>query len=229
MRTKCLSGLVTLLLLLAVSDAAGLSVFVDNFVVLEYEDQFSGEKLISLRSGMKEFQFEFILSKSERVPYVSLDSLLSMDSMFVNFLLFPNKPEIEHVYVRDKSSFIRYSCSFYDVFKYDSSHVWILHNMEWLMEADFTLRVSKANACHDELLPDNNEKSLLLTRRRDAFGKEVFVFKRCLQNSWGYYLVTYVKGFGRIGYEYPMEGISFSLSRINLHGIEEYFETHNSH
>lgn len=211
-------------LLLNVNSVFGSSVFIDQYLLLEYQNVLTSKSSFYLKSSINEFNVEFLIDKSESISEVDKDSLISLDSLIVTFNQHLTNSLKINVFVKDSLGYKMYSCHFFEILKFTGNQIYRFESSEWILEADFSIRISKDIDCGNGLQLDQDK--LLLAGITKEYGKEIYEFKKCVSSSLHHYLVWYIQGFGFIRYEYPTEGIKYKLVKINHQSLEDYFKSH---
>lgn len=213
-----------------INHAKAMDILLNNYIILEVHESFFDTKSFALKVSKKEYDFEFLILKSEKIVSINQDSILNFDSLTEDTLinLFQSKNLTSNTFnivIKDKNAYIRYSCANTNIFKYSMNKAYILVKGDWQLEADFSLPLTGNEDCHYDIIP--NIDTLILTRITNQFDKKIFEFKKCVPNSMEYYLVQYIEGFGRVQIEYPTEGTDYIIVKINNLSLEQYFKMQN--
>jgi hypothetical protein len=227
---KRINILLVAIVLLYINHAMAMDILLNRYIILEINETLFDSKSFALRVSKKEYDFEFLILKSEKIESINQDSIVNFDSFAVDSLIniFQSNnltSNTINILIKDKNTFIKYSCANTNIFKSSMNKIYVLVRGDWHLEADFSLPLTGYEDCHHDIIP--NIDTLILTRITYEFGKKIFEFKKCVPNSLEYYLVKYIEDFGRVQIEYPTEGTAYIIDKINNLSVEQYLNMQN--
>ena len=142
---KRIKILLVAIVLLYINHAKSMDILLNRYIILEIHETLFDSKSFALRVSKKEYDFEFLILKSEKIESINQDSIVNFDSLAVDSLIniFQSNNLISNtinILIKNKNAFIKYSCANTNIFKSSMNKIYVLVRGDWQLKLIFLYR-----------------------------------------------------------------------------------------